>query len=86
MLFQSGGCCEGSSPLCLHEGELLVGPADLLLGEIGGVRVYIDADQYRRWKEPAFLLDLEPAESDTFSLENADAVHFVTRSAGCTPA
>jgi hypothetical protein len=42
MLFQSGGCCDGSSPLCLHEGELLVGPNDLLLGEIGGTPFYID--------------------------------------------
>jgi hypothetical protein len=72
--------------LCLHEGELLTGPGDLLLGEIGGFPFYIDADQYRRWQEPAFLLDLEPGESDTFSLENADAVHFVTRSADWTPA
>jgi uncharacterized protein (DUF779 family) len=42
MLFQSGGCCDGSSPLCLHEGELLTGPGDLLLGELGGMPVYID--------------------------------------------
>ncbi len=83
MLFQSGGCCEGSSPLCLREGELLVGPGDLLLGEVGGVPFYIDAEQYRRWNAPSFLLDLVPGESDTFSLENADDVHFVTRTTAC---
>lgn len=37
MLFQSGGCCDGSSPLCVHEGELLVGSNDLRLGEVAGV-------------------------------------------------
>ena len=55
MLFQSGGCCDGSSPLCLHEGGLLVGPNDLLLGEVDGVPFYIDAEQYDRWRQPGFL-------------------------------
>ncbi len=61
MLFQSGGCCEGSSPQCLHQGELLLGPNDLSLGEIDGTPFYIDAEQYRRWHEPALLLDLATA-------------------------
>lgn len=78
MLFQSGGCCDGSSPLCLHEGELLVGPNDVRLGEIAGVPFFIDAEQYERWNRPGFVLDVVAGESDTFSLENADAVHFVT--------
>jgi uncharacterized protein len=82
MLFQSGGCCEGSSPLCLHEGELLVGPNDLLLGEVGGVAFYIDAEQYRRWNRPSFELDLAPGSTGSFSLE-ADGNHFVTRSSFC---
>jgi hypothetical protein len=79
MLFQSGGCCEGSSPLCLHEGELLVGANDLLLGAIAGTPFYIDSDQYGRWRSPAFVLDLVPGASDTMSLEGMDDVHFVTR-------
>lgn len=79
MLFQSGGCCEGSSPLCLNEGELLVGANDLLLGTIAGTPVYIDSDQYERWRSPAFVLDLVPGASDTMSLEGSDDVHFVTR-------
>ena len=60
MLFQSGGCCDGSSPLCLHEGELLVGPNDLLLGEVGGVPFYIDAEQYERWNRPRFRPRSQP--------------------------
>jgi len=85
LLFLSGGCCEGSSPLCLEQGELLLGPGDRLLGEVGGVPFYLDADQDDRWNEPTFLLDLVPGESDTFSLENADRTHFVARSSACAP-
>lgn len=83
MLFQSGGCCEGSSPLCLHAGELLLGPNDLLLGEVSGVPLYIDADQYERWQSPEFVLDLAVGGSDTLSLEGLDDVHFVTRTNLC---
>ena len=83
MLFQSGGCCDGSSPLCLHEGELAVGPNDLLLGRVDGVPFYIDAEQYERWNRPRFRLDLLPGCVDSFSLEAADQVHFVTRSGVC---
>jgi hypothetical protein len=84
MLFLSGGCCEGSSPLCLEEGELLLGPGDRLLGQVGGVPFYIDADQDERWIRPSFLLDLVPGKSDTFSLENTDDVHFVARTRVCS--
>jgi uncharacterized protein (DUF779 family) len=84
MLFQSGGCCEGSSPLCLHEGELLLGPNDLLLGVIDGTPFHIDAEQYGRWRNPVFVLDLAAGGSDTLSLEGPDDVHFVTRSNVCT--
>jgi uncharacterized protein (DUF779 family) len=86
MLFQSGGCCDGSSPLCLHEGELLLGANDLLLGEIDGTSFYIDADQYARWNRPAFLLDLLPGASDTLSLEGLDNTHFVVRTPACSSA
>ena len=82
MLVQSGGCCEGSSPLCLQRGELLVGPGDLLLGELDGTPFYVDADQYDRWRSPAFLLDLADGTTDSFSLEAEDGVHFVSGSCG----
>jgi uncharacterized protein (DUF779 family) len=80
MLFQSGGCCDGSSPLCLHEGELLIGPNDLLLGELGGMPVYIDAEQDRRWNHPQFTLDVAAGPASGFSLEGLDGIHFFTRS------
>jgi uncharacterized protein (DUF779 family) len=80
MLFQSGGCCDGSSPLCLHEGELLIGPNDYLLGSVGGMPVYIDAEQDRRWKHPRFVLDAAPGPASGFSLEGLDGIHFFTHS------
>ena len=80
MLFQSGGCCDGSSPLCLHAGELLTGPNDLLLGEVGGMPVYIDAEQDQRWNRPQFTLDVAPGPASGFSLEGLDGIHFFTRS------
>ena len=54
MFFQSGGCCDGSSPICLPEGELPLSPHDLKLGEVGGAPFYIDGDLYERWNRPAF--------------------------------
>ena len=50
IFMQSGGCCDGSSPMCLQEGDLLLGPNDLLLGEIEGCPFYIDREQYERWR------------------------------------
>lgn len=80
MFFQSGGCCDGSSPMCLKQGELPLSPHDIRLGEIGGAPFYIDADQYERWVRPRFLIDVAPGAAEGFSLEGLDGVHFVTRS------
>jgi len=79
MFFQSGGCCDGTSPLCLKEGELPLGQGDVLLGEIGGAPFYIDAEQYERWGKPQFLIDVSSGAGDGFSLEGADGVHFLTQ-------
>jgi uncharacterized protein (DUF779 family) len=83
MFFQSGGCCEGSSPLCLKEGELPVSPHDLRLGEIGGAVFYIDAEQYERWGRPCFEIDVLPGAAEGFSLEGLDGVHFLSRTPSC---
>jgi uncharacterized protein (DUF779 family) len=68
MFFQSGGCCDGSSPMCLTAGERPPGPGDVRLGEIGGAPFYIDADQYERWGRPDFVVDLGDGEPAGFSL------------------
>jgi uncharacterized protein (DUF779 family) len=79
VLFQSGGCCDGSAPLCVREGELPIGPHDVLLGELAGTPVYIDGDQDARWRRPSFVLDVAPGPASGFSLEGLDGVHFITR-------
>ena len=81
-IFQSGGCCDGSLPLCLHADDLAPGPGDLLLGEVSGVPFYIDADQFHRWGEPEFVLDVTSGAPEGFSLGFPDA-HFVTLSPFC---
>jgi uncharacterized protein (DUF779 family) len=77
---QSGGCCDGSSPMCLLAAELPPGPSDVLLGEIEGAPFYIDGDQDARWGNPAFLIDVAPGAATSLSLEGSGGVHFVARS------
>jgi len=79
MFVQSGGCCDGSSPVCLQAGELPLSPDDLQLGELSGAPFYIDSDQYERWGKPQLLIDVSPGANDGFSLEGRDNVHFVTQ-------
>jgi len=76
-IFQSGGCCDGSLPLCLLVSEMSPGPNDLLLGHVGGTPFYIDAEQYERWGEPEFLLDVAGGAPEGFSLGEPNA-HFVS--------
>jgi uncharacterized protein (DUF779 family) len=78
VIHQSGGCCDGSSPLCLPAGELPPGPGDVLLGEEGGTLVYIDGEQDERSGFPEIRIDLSPGAAMGFSLEGVDDVHFVT--------
>jgi uncharacterized protein (DUF779 family) len=79
VLHQSGGCCEGSAPMCLRADELPPGPRDVVLGDLGGVPFAIDDDQDRRWNRPSFVLDVAPGAADGFSLEGLEGVHFVLR-------
>jgi uncharacterized protein (DUF779 family) len=76
---QSGGCCDGTSPMCLKDGELPPSPSDVRLGDLGGAPFYIDADQDERWGHPDFLIDVSPGPAMGFSLEALVDVHFVTR-------
>jgi len=81
-VFQSGGCCDGSLPLCLLADDLAPGPGDVLLGEVAGVPFYIDGEQFERWGEPMFELDVVSGAPEGFSLGLPDA-HFVTRTPFC---
>ncbi|BBL70788.1 DUF779 domain-containing protein [Methylogaea oryzae] len=80
MFHQSGGCCDGSAPMCYPQGELLVGDNDVLLGDIGGSPFYISASQYEYWKHTQLIIDVVPGRGGQFSLESAEGVRFLTRS------
>ncbi len=77
VIHQSGGCCDGSSPLCLPAAELPAGPNDLLLGTVGETPVYVDRDQDERWRRPALRLDLATGPAMGFSLESVEGVHLI---------
>ena len=79
--FQSGGCCDGSSPICVVRGELPPSPNDLLLGHAGDAPFYIDAEQYERWGRPDFELDVADGDPEGFSL-GLPGLHFIARSGG----
>lgn len=83
MFVQSGGCCDGSSPICFRAGAFLVGPADRLLGEVAGAPFYIDGEQDERWNRPQLVIDVAEGAAEGFSLEGLQGIHFVTRSAAC---
>ncbi|WP_461201232.1 DUF779 domain-containing protein [Anoxybacillus sp. TBDG-1] len=80
MFHQSGGCCDGSSPMCYPQGEFIIGQSDVLLGEIGGCPFYIHAAQYEYWKHTQLIIDVVPGRGGMFSLEGSEGVRFLTRS------
>jgi uncharacterized protein (DUF779 family) len=80
MFHQSGGCCDGSSPMCYPAGEFKVGGQDLLIGEIGGYPFYIGADQFEYWKHTQLIIDVVPGRGGMFSLEGPEGKRFLTRS------
>jgi uncharacterized protein (DUF779 family) len=85
MFHQSGGCCDGSLPICLDEGELLVGAGDVLLGTVGGSPFFMDRRQFSRWQHTQLILDVGEGEPEGFSLAAGRDRHFVTRSRVFTP-
>ena len=82
MFHQSGGCCDGSSPMCYPRGDFLVGDRDVLLGvlDIGdGVPVWISGPQYQAWKHTQLVIDVVPGRGGGFSLEAPEGVRFLSR-------
>lgn len=77
---QSGGCCDGSSPMCYPRDEFIVGDRDVLLGEIGAVPFYISPSQFAYWKHTQLVIDVVEGRGGMFSLDNAEGVRFLTRS------
>ena len=79
LFHQSGGCCDGSSAMCFPRDEFRVGPADVLLGEIGGCPLYIDAAQFKLWAHTQLIIDVVNGRGAGFSLESPEGVRFLTR-------
>ncbi|WP_053373503.1 DUF779 domain-containing protein [Paenibacillus sp. FJAT-27812] len=80
MFHQSGGCCDGSSPMCYAQGEFLIGDSDVRLGEIGDAPFYMSKAQYDYWKNTQLIIDVVPGRGGMFSLEGPEGRRFLTRS------
>lgn len=83
MFHQSGGCCDGSAPMCYPRADFLVGDRDILLGvlDVGedGVPVWISGPQYQAWKHTQLIIDVVPGRGGGFSLEAPEGVRFLSR-------
>ncbi len=80
MFHQSGGCCDGSSPMCYEAGEFLVGSSDVWLGEIDGCDFYMAKDQFEFWKHTELTIDISEGRGASFSLEIPLGLRFMTKS------
>jgi uncharacterized protein (DUF779 family) len=80
MFHQSGGCCDGSSPMCFPAGEFKVGGEDVLLGTICGCDFWMWVDQYEFFAASELIIDVVPGRGSGFSLEAPEDVRFLTRS------
>lgn len=80
MFHQSGGCCDGSSPMCLEKGDLLLNENDVWLGTIHNCEFFMSKDQYEYWKHTHLLVDITKGRGSSFSLEIPLGLRFVIKS------
>lgn len=80
LFHQSGGCCDGSSPMCYPRGEFRIGARDVYLGTIADVPFYMGAQQFEYWQHTHLTIDIVPGRGGGFSLEAPEGVRFLTRS------
>jgi uncharacterized protein (DUF779 family) len=80
LFHQSGGCCDGSAPMCYPSGDFRVGPQDVFLGEIADCKFYIGAAQFEYWRHTQLIIDVVPGRGSGFSVEAPEGVRFLTRS------
>lgn len=83
MFHQSGGCCDGSAPMCFAVGELRLGARDVLLGEIEGCEFWIGGDQAALWQHTTLVVDVVAGRGASFSLEIPTGKRFIVRSDVC---
>jgi uncharacterized protein len=90
MFHQSGGCCDGSSPMCYPDGDFIVGDRDVLLAilDVGddGVPVWISGSQFEAWKHTQLVIDVVPGRGGGFSLETPEGMRFLSRGRAYTEA
>lgn len=80
LFHQSGGCCDGSSPMCYPQGEFMVGGSDVLLGDLEGCPFWIGEDQFAYWEHTQLVIDAVPGRGGAFSLDSAEGKRFLLRS------
>jgi uncharacterized protein (DUF779 family) len=80
LFHQSGGCCDGSSPMCFPIGDYMLNPADVHMGTIGGADFHMSPSQFEYWKYTQLIIDVVPGMGGMFSLENGTGKRFLTRS------
>ena len=80
MFHQSGGCCDGSSPMCYPSGEFMTGDSDVQVGSVDDVPFYMSKSQFEYWKHTQLILDVVPGRGGMFSLEGPEGVRFLIRS------
>lgn len=80
MFHQSGGCCDGSAPMCFPAGELLINETDVWLGRIHDCDFYMNQDQFEYWKHTQITVDVTPGRGASFSLEIPLGIRFIIKS------
>lgn len=80
MFHQSGGCCDGSSPMCFEKGDFKVGSQDIWMGKVYGCDFFMSADQFEYWKHTQLTLDITPGRGSSFSIEIPLGIRFIIRS------
>lgn len=81
MFHQSGGCCDGSAPMCFPRGEFRTGGQDVLLGRVAGdTPVWIGAAQFEYWRHTQVTIDVVPGRGSGMSLEAPEGIRFIVRS------
>ena len=83
LFHQSGGCCDGSAPMCFQKGDFLIADHDVQMGEIGGVPFYIGGLQFEAWKHTRLIIDVVDGQGGMFSLDNGTGRRFLTKSEIC---
>lgn len=85
LFHQSGGCCDGSAPMCYTLGDFYIGPHDVLLGNIDGTDIYVSGPQFVVWKQSQLILDAGEGSGAAFSLDNGRTQRFISEARIFTP-